>query len=112
MSMDADRGSLRKKSGSGITTGLRLRLTTGFYAFAVAARYPARSSSTSSRAAFLAASFWLGANEIAPTRAWPPPPYRSHNTARFVIFAGGILVHGFEPTDTLVLKLLLLRPML
>src|SRR5579864_7641427 len=45
-----------------------------------------------------------------PTRAWPPPPYRSHTLARFT--TGGDGAQGFDPTETLTRKLLLLRPTL
>ncbi len=38
------------------------------------ARTLARNSSTISSAALWAASLWVTSNEIAPTRAWPPPP--------------------------------------
>src|SRR5215469_2396441 len=39
-----------------------------------------------------------GANEIAATRACPPPPYFSHSEARFT--SAGASFHGFVPTDT------------
>src|SRR6201999_4591753 len=72
----------------------------------------ARSSLTISAAAARARSPWSGGKEMAPTRACPPPPYRSQICARFTISSGRALVHGFEPTATLVRKLDLLRPTL
>src|SRR5450432_186328 len=70
----------------------------------------ARNSSTISRAAFRASSPFETSNEIAPTRAWPPPPYRSQILARLT--RSSRFVQGFEPTETLFRKLLLLRPTL
>src|SRR5262249_13903781 len=70
----------------------------------------ARSSWTISCAARLAASCCVTSKEIAPTRACPPPPYRSHTFARFT--TGGDGAQGFDPTDTFTRKLLLLRPTL
>ena len=77
---------------------------------AVAAGLAARSSARISTAARRARSALSGGKEIAPTRAWPPPPYRSQMVARFTIFSAGTLVHGLEPTATLVRKLERLRP--
>src|SRR5215471_19126409 len=67
-------------------------------------------SATMSRAAFLASSPRDTSNEIAPTRACPPPPYRSQIFARLTTGWRG--AHGFDPTDTFTRKLLLLRPTL
>src|SRR5436305_11298033 len=74
------------------------------------ARTLARSSETISCAARLASSCSLTLKEIAPTRACPPPPYLSQTLARFT--TGGDVAHGFDPTDTLTRKLLLLKPTL
>src|ERR1700690_403153 len=39
-----------------------------------------------------------GPNEMAATRAWPPPPFFSQSDARLI--SGGTSFHGFVPTET------------
>src|SRR5579883_668602 len=76
----------------------------------VCARTLARSSSTISKAARRASSCFVTSKEMAPTRACPPPPYRSQTLARFTV--GSIGAQGFDPTETFTRKLLLLKPTL
>ena len=44
-----------------------------------------------------------GSKLIAPTLAWPPPPYRSQIVARLCFSSP--FTHGFEPTEIFVRKL-------
>src|SRR5689334_20952246 len=60
-------------------------------------------SATISAAIALACSSSPGLRLMAPTRAWPPPPYRSQMVARLCF--GSSAAQGFEPTEILVRKL-------
>src|SRR4051794_27917893 len=61
------------------------------------------SSATISAAISRARSNSPGLRLMAPTRAWPPPPYRSQMVARLCFGSSG--VQGFEPTEIFVRKL-------
>src|SRR5580704_4611853 len=66
-------------------------------------RFYVRSSAATSAAIRRASSTWPGSRLIAPTRACPPPPYRSQIVARLCFGSAG--AHGFDPTEIFVRKL-------
>src|SRR5580698_5029288 len=69
-------------------------------------------SATISPTAFRASSSRSGGKLIAPTRACPPPPYRSQIAAIFTNSDGCFFVQGLVPTETFVRKDDLLNPTL